>query len=176
MRALLALSPVRTKARKVEFAQRLAHVLLAAPLAQGTETLFVMRTWWEPCRWVDVQVVTVVSADAVAAAVEIRAFCSGANVVFVQVVALVALFAEALEPVLANEGVVVVIAVPVRAEVAEGAEALAVRLADWPVGVEAKAVFAFEEVGEGEVVGRGFLVMEVQEGCSAVVDCNGHGV
>ena len=141
-----------------------------------------MRAGWEPCRRVDVQVVAVVPADAVAAAVVVGAFRPGTDVVLVQVVALVALFAEALEPVLADEVVVVVVAVSVRAEVAEGAEALAVCLADWSVGVEAEAVFAFEEVGEGEVVGWGglevveVLVIEVHGGCSAVVDCGGHSV
>ena len=141
-----------------------------------------MRAGREPGRGVDVQVVAVVAADAVAAAVVVGAFGPGADVVLVQVVALVALFAEALEPVLADEVVVVVVAVPVGAEVAEGAEALAVRLADWSVRVEAEAVLAFEEVGEGEVVGReglevgGVLVVEVQGGGSAVVDCSGHGV
>ena len=182
MRALLALPPVRTEARKVELAQRPPHVFLAAPLTQGTEALFVMRTGREPCRRVHVQVVTVVPADAVAAAVVIRAFRPGADVVLVQVVALFALFAETFEPVLADEVVVVVVAVFVGAEVAEGAEALAVRLADWSIRVEAEAVFAFEEVGEGEVVGweglkiGGALMVDVHRGRSAVIDCGGHVV
>lgn len=115
MRALLALPPVRAKAREVEPAQRLPHVLLAAPLPQGAKPLLVVRAGREPCRWVDVQVVTVVSADTVAAAVVIRALCSRAYVVFVEVVALVALFAETFEPVLADEVVVVVVAVSVGA-------------------------------------------------------------
>ena len=128
------------------------------------------------------QVVAVVSADAVAAAVVVRAFCSSANVVFVQVIALVALFAEALEPVLADEVVVVVVAVFVRTEVAERAETLTVCLADRSVGVEAEAVFALEEVGEGEVVGWEFLnsvralVVEVHWSRSEVIDCGGHGM
>ena len=182
VRTLLALPPVRAEARKVELAQRPPHVLLAAPLTQGTEALFVMWAGREPCRRVDVQVVAVVPADAVAAAVVIRAFRPGADVVLVQVVALVALFAEAFEPVLADEVVVVVVAVFVGAEVAEGAEALAVRLANWSIGVEAEAVFAFEKVGEGEVVGweglkvGGVLIVDVHRGRSAVIDCGGHGV
>ena len=182
VRTLLALPPVGAKARKVELAQRPPDVLLAAALAQGAEALFVMRAGRQPGRRVDVQVVAVVPADAVAAAVVVGAFRPGADVVLVQVVALVALFAEALEPVLADEVVVVVIAVFVGAEVAERAETLTIRLADWSVGVEAEAVFAFEEVGEGEVVGgeglevEGVLVVEVHGGCSAVVDCSGHNV
>ena len=102
MRALLALPPVGAKARKVELAQRPPDVLLAAALTQGAEALFVMRAGREPCRRVDVQVVAVVPADAVAAAIVVGAFRPGADVVLVQVVALVALFAEALEPVLAD--------------------------------------------------------------------------
>ena len=141
-----------------------------------------MRAGREPGRWVDVQVVAVVPADAVAAAVVVGAFRPGADVVLVKVVALVALFAETLEPVLADEVVVVVVAVFVGAEVAEGAEALAVRLADWSVRVEAEAVFAYEDGGEGDVVEWGglvvmrVLVVEVHGGRSAVVDCGGHGV
>lgn len=113
MRPRLALPPVGAKPREVESAQRLAHVLLAAPLAQGAEALFVVRAGREPARGVDVQVVAVVAADAVAAAVVVCAFRPRAYVVFVQVVALVALFAEAFEPVLADEVVVVVVAVAV---------------------------------------------------------------
>lgn len=141
-----------------------------------------MRAGREPARRVDVQVVAVVPADAVAAAVVVGAFGPGADVVLVQVVALVALFAEAFEPVLADEVVVVMVAVFVGAEVAEGAETLTVRLAGWSVWVEAEAVFAFEEVGEGKVVGwaglkvGGILVIEIHRGCSAVVDGGGHGV
>ena len=108
-----------------------------------------MRAGREPCRRVDVQVVAVVPADAVATAVVIRAFRPGADVVLVQVVALVPLFAEAFEPVLTDEVVVVVVTVFVGAEVAEGAESLAVRLADWSVGVEAEPVFASKDVVEG---------------------------
>lgn len=75
-----------------------------------------------------------------------------------------------------------VITVFVGAEVAEGAEALTIRLADGSVGVEAEAVFAFEEVGEGEVVGGEVLevgevlVVQIHGGCSAVVDSSGHCV
>ena len=54
VRALLALSSVRTKAGKVESAQRLPHMLLAAPLTQGTESLFVMRTRRQSRGWIDV--------------------------------------------------------------------------------------------------------------------------
>lgn len=99
-----------------------------------------------------------------------------------QVVALVAFFAETFEPVLADEVVVVVVAVFVGTEVAQGAEALAIRLADWAVGVETEAVFAFEEVGEGEVVGWGLwgfggvLVIEGYWRGSVVFDCGGHVV
>ena len=182
MRALLALPSVRTEARKVEPAQRLPHVLLAAILAQGAESLVVMRTRRQSRCGVDVQIIAVLAADAVAAAIVVGTLCSGPYVVFVQVIALVALLAEAFQPVLADEVVVVVVAVLVGTVIAQRAEALAVRLTYWSVGVETEAVFAFEEVGEGEVVGRrlwGFgeaFVTEVHRRSSSVVDCDGHRV
>lgn len=182
MRALLARPPVRAEAGEVEPAQRPPHVLLAAPLAQGAEPLVVVRAGREPRRGVDVQVVAVVAADAIAAAVVIRALRPRAYVVFVQVVALVALFAETFEPVLADEVVVVLVAVAVGTLVPQRTESLAVGLTDWSVGVEAEAVFASQEVGEGEFVGwklselGGALMVEVHGRSTALVDCGGHGV
>ena len=182
MRALLAMPSIRTKARKVEPAQRLPHMLLTAPLPQGTEALLVVRTGRQSCRRIDMQVVAILAADAVATAVVVCAFRPCADVVFVQVVALVALFAEPFQPVLADEVVVVVVAVFVGAEVTQRAEALAVCLADRSVGIETEAVFAFEEVGEGEIVGWrllgsvGALVVEIHRSGAAVVDSGGHDV
>ena len=83
MRALLALPPVRTEAREVESAQRLPHMLLAAPLPERAEPLVVMRAGRQSRGWIDVQVVAVFPADAVARPVVIGAFGSGANVVLV---------------------------------------------------------------------------------------------
>lgn len=54
VRALLALPSVRTKASKVESAQRLPHMLLAATLTQGAESLLVMRTRRQSRGWIDV--------------------------------------------------------------------------------------------------------------------------
>lgn len=48
------------------------------------------------------EIVTVFSCNAVASSVVDRAFCSSAYVVFVEVIAVVAFFAEAFEPVLAD--------------------------------------------------------------------------
>lgn len=54
---------------------------------------------------------------------------------------------------LADEVVVVMISMFVRTKVPQRAETLAVCLTDWSVGIEAEAVFAFEKVGEGELIG-----------------------
>ena len=83
---------------------------------------------------------------------------------------------------LADEVVVVMIAVSVGTKTAQGAETLAVRLTDWPVRIETEAVFAFEEVGKGKVVGwrlwgfEGTGTVECQGRGSKVMDCGGHGV
>ena len=82
---------------------------------------------------------------------------------------------------LADEVVVVMVAVFVGTKVAQRAETLAVCLTDWSVGVETEAVFAFEEVGEGEVIDWrlpelvGSLVIQVHRRGSAVIDCGSHG-
>ena len=153
MRTLPAEPPIGAESSEVEPAQRLPHMLLAAPLTQQAKSLLVMRTRGQSCGRIDMEIVAIFSADTVAAAVVVRTFCSGPDVVFVQVVALVTFLAEAFQPVLADEVVVVVVAVFVGTEVAQRAEALAIRLADWAIGIETEAVFAFEEVGEGELVG-----------------------
>ena len=83
---------------------------------------------------------------------------------------------------LADKVVVVMVAVFVGTETAQGAEALAVCLADGSVGIETEAVLAFEEVGEGEVIGWRFwgfvdsLVREIHRRGSRVVYCCSHGV
>ena len=61
-----------------------------------------MRTTRPFSRRVDVEIVAVVESGAVAGAVVGGAFGAGADVVFVEVVAGVAFFAEAFEPVLAD--------------------------------------------------------------------------
>ena len=83
---------------------------------------------------------------------------------------------------LADEVVVVMVAVSVGTETAQGAETLAVRLTDWPVRIETEAVFAFEEIGKGKVVGRrllGFVgtgAVECHRRASEVINCGGHSV
>ncbi len=64
------------------------------------------------------QVVTIISTDTVAAAIVVCAFSSRAYVILVQIIALVALFAETFEPVLADEVVIVVVAVLVGTKIA----------------------------------------------------------
>ena len=61
-----------------------------------------MRTTRPLGRGVDVQIVTVIESGAVARAIVGGAFGAGADIVFVEVVAGVAFFAEAFEPVLAD--------------------------------------------------------------------------
>lgn len=79
------------------------------------------------------------------------------HIVLVQELAGITLFAQASQPVLAHEVVVRVRElVLIWAVVAQGAVALAVSFAYWPVGGETEAVFLFEEAEEGKVcVGRG---------------------
>lgn len=48
------------------------------------------------------QVVTIVTRDAIACAIIVRTFSAGADIVLVQVIALVAFFAETFEPMLAD--------------------------------------------------------------------------
>lgn len=65
----------------------------------------------------------------------------------------------------------------VRAGGAKGAVAFSEGFAEGPGGVESEAVFAFEEVGEGELVsgrGRGRLVIEVSGGGRLVRYGDGH--
>lgn len=99
-----------------------------------------------------------------------------------QIIALVTLLTETFQPVLANKIVVVMVAVFIRTQIAQWAEALAVCLTDRSVRIETEAVFAFEEVGEGKfrcwrlLVFVRALVIEIHRRNSTVVDCGGHGV
>lgn len=68
--------------------------------------------------------------------------------------ALIALFAQTTQPVLADEAVEgMVYLMFVGAVVAQWAMAFAEGLAYGTVGVEAESVFLSEEVGKGEIVG-----------------------
>ena len=99
-----------------------------------------------------------------------------------QVIALVTLLTETFQPVLADEVVVVMIAVFIRTKVAQRAETLPVCLTYWSVGIETEAIFAFEKLGEGELItwrlleSVGAFVIKVHRRSSTVVDCSGHGV
>lgn len=99
-----------------------------------------------------------------------------------QVVTLVAFLAETFQPMLADEIVIVMVAVFIRTKISQRAKTLAVCLTGWPVGIETEAVFSFEEVGESELIGWKLLefvgpfVVEVHRRSSTVVDCGSHGV
>lgn len=76
--------------------------------------------------------------------------------------ALIALFAETAQPVLADETVErVVDLVFVRAVLAQGTMSFAESLTYGTTRVETEPVFAFEEVGEGEVEGWRCVVWRI---------------
>ena len=84
------------------------------------------------------------------------------QIIFVKEFALIALFAETAQPVLADETVErVVDLVFVRAVLAQRTMSLAEGLAYGAIGVEAEPVFSFEEVGEGEVEGWRCVVWRI---------------
>ena len=94
-------------------------------------------------------IVTIFPSDTVPATIETGTFGSSPDIEFVQVVAVVALFAEAFEPVLADEVVEVCDAVLVGAGVAEWAVAFAEGFADGARGIETDGVWGLEEGREG---------------------------
>ena len=77
-----------------------------------------MRTRRQSRCWIDVQVIAVLATDTVATAIVVRTLRSSPYVVFMQVIALVTFLAETLQPVLADEVVVVMVAVLIRTEIA----------------------------------------------------------
>lgn len=102
MRALLARGAVRAETGEVARAQLAADVLLAACRAQRAETLVVVGARRQLGLGVDVQIQTLVAVRAVAVAHEEVALRHLAQVVLVQELAALSLFAERTQPVLAD--------------------------------------------------------------------------
>lgn len=90
----------RTEARQIKPAQFPSDMPLGAPRPQRTEAPRIMLTGRSSRLSVNVEVVTVVAAAAVASRI-VRALWSSADVVFVEEVAGVAFFAQPFQPVLA---------------------------------------------------------------------------
>lgn len=161
VRAALALGPVRAEAREVKGAELAADVLLGADGPQRAEAHVVVRAGRQLGQRVDVQVEALLAVGAVAVAHEEVALGHAAEVVLVEELAGDALFAEAAQPVLADErveaagrvgGRLAVGDVALRAACAVGAAARLVGAANGPVDGEADLVGLAEEGGEGEGV------------------------
>lgn len=103
MRARLALRPIGTEPREIVHAQLPPHVLLRAQRAQRTEAHVVVRARRQLRQRVDVQVQALLAVGAVAVAHEEVALGHLAQVVLVQKLALLALLAQAAQPVLAHQ-------------------------------------------------------------------------
>lgn len=171
MRAHLALGPVGAEPGEVERAQLPPDVLLRAPRPQRAEAHVVMRARRQPAQRVDVQVQTLVTVGAVPVAHEEVALGHLAQVVLVQELAVLALLAQAAQPVLADERVEtprwslrVRRDVPLGAARAVGAVARLEGAAYGAVGGQADLVGSSEEGGEVEVVGRGRVVEDGRYG------------
>ena len=173
MTADLAVRPVRAEPGEVEQAGLAPDVLLGAVGAEGAEAHVVVRAGREAAEGVDVQVQALVAVGAVAVAHEEVALGHLPQVVLVQELAVLALLAQAAQPVLAHERVepargpvgrpreLRVGDVPLGAVRAVGAVARVEGLAYGPVGEQADLVGAAEEGGEVEVVGLGVVVDDV---------------
>lgn len=157
MFSLLTCLPCGTKPREVKRAQAFApDVPFRATRSQRTEPPFVVGAGWTFGRGgrVVVQVIAVVARGAVTPG-EVGAVGATADVVFVQEVAAVALLAEPLQPVLADQVVRVRRRrVLVRTEGPQGAVTFAEGFAVRSGRGDAEAMFFAEEGEEGEVVGR----------------------
>lgn len=105
MRTQLALRPIGTEPREVVHAQLPPYVLLRAQRPQRTKAHVVVRTRRQLRQRVDVQVQALLAVGAVAVAHEEVALGHLAQVVLVQKLALLALFAQPAQPVLAHQRV-----------------------------------------------------------------------
>lgn len=94
---------VGTEAGKVEQAELSANVSLGAEWAQFTESPIVVLTGWQSGLFANVLIETVIAVGAVSGPGEGLAFGHASQVVFVQILALQPLLAEALEEMLADE-------------------------------------------------------------------------
>lgn len=156
VRAVLAPGTLGAESDQVIHAQLPPHVLLATPRTERTEALVVVRAGRQLGLRVNVQVQALLAVGAVPVAHEEVALGHLAEVVLVQELARLALFAEAAEPVLADQGRPARRVrgagggVAVRAGGAEGAVACQEGLALRAVRGELVAVGLAEEGSEGE--------------------------
>lgn len=161
MGTLLAVRTFRAEAGKVEAAQLAANVLFGAVGPEGAEAHVVVRAGWQTTLRVDVEVEALVAVGAVAVAHEEVALGHLAQVVLVEELAVLALLAEAAQPMLAHERVesagglrdLGVGDVSLGAARAVGAVAGLEGLAYRAIGGEADLVGSSEEGREMEVVG-----------------------
>lgn len=105
MRPGLTLGPIRAEPSEVVRAQLPADVLLRAPRPQRAEPHIVVRAGRQPAHGVDVEIQALVAVGAVPVAHEEVALGHLAEVVLVQELAVLALLAQAAQPVLADEAV-----------------------------------------------------------------------
>lgn len=182
MRPHLALRPIRTKPREIVRAQLPPHVLLRAQRAQRTKAHIVVRTRRQLRQRIDVQIQTLLAVGAVPVAHEEVALGHLTQVVLVQKLALLALLAQAAQPVLAHQ----------RVEPARRMLLLLLRRAVLGAAVRDVALGAARAVGaaarlEGSayraVGGEADLVRLAEEwreveavGMRGVVEDGGHGV
>lgn len=185
MRPRLALRPIGTEAREIVHAQLPPHVLLRAQRAQRTEAHVVVRARRQLRQRVDVQVQALLAVGAVAVAHKKVALGHLAQVVLVQKLALLALLAQAAQPVLAHQRVEpagrvllllllllrAVLGAAVRdvslgAARAVGAAACLEGLAYRPIGGEADLVRLAEKWREAEAVGMRSVVEDGGDGVS----------
>lgn len=155
----LALRSVGAEPGQIEHAQLPPDVLLGAPRAKRAEAHVVVRTGRQATQRVDVEVQALVAVGAVAVPHEKVALGHLAQVVLVQELAVLALLAEAAEPVLADEGVETARGglrigggVALRAAGAVGAVTRLEGAADGAVRGQADLVCLPEEGGEAEVI------------------------
>jgi hypothetical protein len=104
VRTLTARTAVRAESGEIENAQLAANVLLGAFGTERTEALVVVRAGWELGLRVDVEVQALLAVGAVAVAGKEVALRHFAEVVLVKEFAVLALFAEATQPMFADEG------------------------------------------------------------------------
>lgn len=168
--ALLAVPAVGAEAGQEVGTQLLAHVLLGAAWAQGTEALVVVWARRQLALGVDVEVEALVAVAAEPVAQEEVALGHLAQVELVEELARLALLAQTAQPVLADQRIegmaaaAFVLGAAGRGDVslgaagAHGTVAVAVCLTYGTVGWEAVEIGLLEEGGEregGRLLGRG---------------------
>jgi hypothetical protein len=154
--ALLAARSIRTETSEVIGAHLFADVFLGTSRPQRAEALVVVGAGWQLALGVDVQVETLIAVGAEAVAQEEVALGHLPQVELVQELAALSLFAQATQPVLADERVERVAAVLLAAAVGdgdvtlraagpEGAVAVDVGFTYWAISGKAVEVGSLEE-------------------------------